>query len=158
MLFDPSTSGRNHAGLFQSASSPPHTLSSSLTNPSSFMSASSSWTPPPGRVGNLTPEQQKALDEFRAQIKADGLYVTERHDDATLLRFLRARKFDIKLTKDMFAACEKWRKEYGTNEIFTYGVVSDDIDARSKRLAAGVDGTSRSAQLCTRSTRNTTTR
>ncbi|KAH7098042.1 CRAL-TRIO domain-containing protein [Auriculariales sp. MPI-PUGE-AT-0066] len=87
------------------------------------MSASTStWTPPAGRIGNLTPEQEKALEEFRTQIKADGLYVEGgRHDDATLLRFLRARKFDVKLAKEMFAACEKWRTEFGTNDLIKDG-------------------------------------
>ena len=81
------------------------------------MSTATTWTPQPGRVGNLTPEQQKALDDFRELLKSEGLFVVERGDDATLLRFLRARKFDIKLAKDMFAACEKWRKEFGANDL-----------------------------------------
>jgi len=41
----------------------------------------------------------------------------ERLDDATLLRFLRARKFDIEKAKEMYVNCEKWRQEYGTNTI-----------------------------------------
>ena len=41
----------------------------------------------------------------------------ERHDDATLLRFLRARKFDLAKAKEMFIACEKWRKEFGVDDI-----------------------------------------
>jgi hypothetical protein len=85
------------------------------------MSSAPAWTPQPGRVGNLTPEQQKALDEFRELLKSEGLFVEERGDDATLLRFLRARKFDVKLARDMFAACEKWRKEYGTNDLYKNG-------------------------------------
>lgn len=43
----------------------------------------------------------------------------ERLDDSTLLRFLRARKFDVALAKEMFTACEKWRKEYDTDTILT---------------------------------------
>lgn len=41
----------------------------------------------------------------------------KRLDDSTLLRFLRARKFDITLAKEMYDVCEKWRKEYGTDTI-----------------------------------------
>lgn len=31
--------------------------------------------------------------------------------------FLRARKFDVQLAKEMFENCEKWRKDYGTDTI-----------------------------------------
>lgn len=41
----------------------------------------------------------------------------DRTDDATLLRFLRARKFDVPLAQEMWENCEKWRKEFGTNTI-----------------------------------------
>ncbi|CAB4256882.1 similar to Saccharomyces cerevisiae YMR079W SEC14 Phosphatidylinositol/phosphatidylcholine transfer protein [Maudiozyma barnettii] len=71
----------------------------------------------PGTPGNLEPEQKTALEEFRKALEDAGF--DERLDDATLLRFLRARKFDIALAKEMFENCEKWRKEYGTNTILT---------------------------------------
>jgi hypothetical protein len=41
----------------------------------------------------------------------------DRFDDQTLLRFLRARKFDLPKAKIMWAANEKWRKEFGADEI-----------------------------------------
>lgn len=69
----------------------------------------------PGTPGNTTDAQLQALADLRAQLEAEG-YV-ERLDDATLLRFLRARKFDVHLAKIMFENCEKWRKEYGTDTI-----------------------------------------
>jgi len=78
----------------------------------------SSWSPPSGWVGNLSAEQQKALDEFRALLKTENLFPEDRGNDATLLRFLRARKFDVKLARDMWAASEKWRKDYGTDDLF----------------------------------------
>jgi hypothetical protein len=49
--------------------------------------------------------------ELTARIKYD------RFDDATLLRFLRARKFDLPKAKQMWAANEKWRKEFGADDI-----------------------------------------
>ncbi|KAB5594630.1 hypothetical protein CTheo_1952 [Ceratobasidium theobromae] len=70
-----------------------------------------------GRVGHLTPEQEQALNNFKKQIQDEGYFVPERHDDPTLLRFLRARKFDLIKTKDMFVACEKWRKDFGVDDI-----------------------------------------
>lgn len=68
-----------------------------------------------GTPGNVDEAQQKALEQLREELVAAG-YV-ERLDDSTLLRFLRARKFDTALAKEMFEACEKWRKEFGTDTI-----------------------------------------
>lgn len=73
--------------------------------------------PLPGRVGNLTAEQQEILDQFRQALKDDGHFVPERHDDATLLRFLRARKFDLQRSLLMIIAAEKWRKDFGVDEL-----------------------------------------
>lgn len=70
---------------------------------------------PEGYPGNLNETQKEALEKFRSQLKEDGY--TERLDDATLLRFLRARKFDIAKAREMYAACEKWRKEFGVNTV-----------------------------------------
>ncbi|CCH59380.1 hypothetical protein TBLA_0B05520 [Henningerozyma blattae CBS 6284] len=69
----------------------------------------------PGSPGNTTDAQLKTLKEFRSILKKKGY--TERLDDATLLRFLRARKFDLALAEKMFVDCENWRKEFGTNTI-----------------------------------------
>lgn len=40
-----------------------------------------------------------------------------RYDDQTLLRFLRARKFDLPRAKLMWADNETWRKDFGADEI-----------------------------------------
>lgn len=40
-----------------------------------------------------------------------------RYDDQTLLRFLRARKFDIPKAKLMWAENEKWRKSFGADDL-----------------------------------------
>jgi hypothetical protein len=91
---------------------------------------------PPGRLGNLTPQQQQTLDQFRTDLQAGTVttstvgvtlapgeqpftfvFVPERHDDPTLLRFLRARKFDLQKSKDMIAAAEKWRVDFGVDQI-----------------------------------------
>jgi len=78
---------------------------------------STSYQAPPGRLGNLTPEQLKTLEQFRKELTDENWIVPERHDDATLLRFLRARKFDLVKAKEMFIAAEKWRKEFGVDDI-----------------------------------------
>ena len=69
----------------------------------------------PGTPGNLDSAQEKALAELRKLLEDAGFI--ERLDDSTLLRFLRARKFDVQLAKEMFENCEKWRKDYGTDTI-----------------------------------------
>jgi len=43
--------------------------------------------------------------------------VLPRFDDATLLRFLRARKFDLARAREMWQANEEWRVKFGTDEI-----------------------------------------
>lgn len=70
-----------------------------------------------GRIGHLSPEQEHILTKFRKEIQDEGTFVPERHDDPTLLRFLRARKFDLPNAKLMFNAAEEWRKDFGVDDI-----------------------------------------
>ncbi|KAJ3212149.1 hypothetical protein HDU67_003985 [Dinochytrium kinnereticum] len=70
-----------------------------------------------GRLGHLIPEQDEALAKFKEELAAEGLYNPEIHDDHLLLRFLRARKFQIPLAKKMWSESEAWRKEYGTDDL-----------------------------------------
>lgn len=65
--------------------------------------------PQPGHPGNITPQQQAQVYQLRLMLEAEGF--TKRLDTLTLLRFLRARKFDVNLSKQMFVNCEKWRKD-----------------------------------------------
>ncbi|PWZ03370.1 putative SEC14-phosphatidylinositol/phosphatidylcholine transfer protein [Testicularia cyperi] len=71
-----------------------------------------------GRPGHLDAAQQDALDKFRASIQDKGLYNPERHDDACLCRFLRARKWDLAATEAMFTEAEKWRTEFKVDELY----------------------------------------
>jgi len=71
-----------------------------------------------GHVGNLSAEQEAALNQFKEQLKAQNAFKPEQHDDYVLLRFLRARKFDVQKAMDMFLHCEKWRQEKKVDEIF----------------------------------------
>jgi len=70
---------------------------------------------PSGHPGHLDSTQEKSLRHLQELARAQGF--VDRTDDATLLRFLRARKFEVQKAFDMFKDCEKWRKEYGTNTI-----------------------------------------
>lgn len=70
-----------------------------------------------GYTSNLTEEQEQIWQQFEHDLKQMGY--EKRLDKASLLRFLRARKFDLAKAKQMFVNCEKWRKEFGTDTILT---------------------------------------
>ncbi|KAK2743341.1 hypothetical protein FQN55_007276 [Onygenales sp. PD_40] len=75
-----------------------------------------------GHLNHLSPEQTEALEAFKAVIAEKNLYTAAEgekaasHDDSTLLRFLRARRFEVNGAVDQFSATEEWRK---TNDIDT---------------------------------------
>ena len=98
----------------------------------------SNYKPLPGRLGNLTKEQQQTLDQLKQELKDEGAFVEERMDDAMLLksavsfgralpvltscgfRFLRARKFDLTKAKAMLLAAEQWRKDFGVEDLVEF--------------------------------------
>jgi len=65
----------------------------------------------------MTVPQQHALDTLRKEVQDEGAFVPERMDDATLLRFLRARRFDVPKAKAMLLSAEQWRKEEKIDEL-----------------------------------------
>ncbi|KAL1918169.1 uncharacterized protein VTP21DRAFT_3435 [Calcarisporiella thermophila] len=69
-----------------------------------------------GRVGNLTPQQEAALHRFREDLEQEGL-ISSAHDDFTLLRFLRARRFNHAAAKAMFTATEQWRRDMDVDSL-----------------------------------------
>jgi hypothetical protein len=72
-------------------------------------------TPKDGHAGHLTEQQIAQVHQLRMMLEAEGY--TDRLDTLTLLRFLRARKFDVNLSKQMFVECEAWRKEINLDEL-----------------------------------------
>jgi hypothetical protein len=54
----------------------------------------------PGHPGHTTQEQDQKVRQLRAELEQLGY--TERLDTLCMLRFLRARKFDIPKTKEMY--------------------------------------------------------
>ena len=66
-----------------------------------------------GYPGWLTPSELKALEELRTRTIADGLFHPDHlMEDKHLLRFLRARQFDVEKTMKMLAADLEWRREF----------------------------------------------
>lgn len=72
----------------------------------------------PGRLDTLTPEQTEVLNNFKKALEEKQLYDKERHDDHLLLRFCRARKFDLPKILEMFEANLQWRKDRKVDEIY----------------------------------------
>ncbi|TLD30421.1 hypothetical protein PspLS_02402, partial [Pyricularia sp. CBS 133598] len=84
---------------------------------------------PKGHLGHLTDSENKALSEFKVLIAENGLYTPgppPSHDDQTLLRFLRARRWVPQDAFKQFKETEEWRSTtrldtlYDTIELDSY--------------------------------------
>ncbi|KAJ3572048.1 hypothetical protein NPX13_g5183 [Xylaria arbuscula] len=60
-----------------------------------------------GHPGYLTPAQQAQVHQLRMTLESEGF--DGPLDTLTLLRFLRARKFDVNAAKNMLVESQKWR-------------------------------------------------
>ncbi len=97
-----------------SASTPPPTSSSS---PTSLLLA--------GHIGHLTDAQEQAFATFKKELASRNLYTSDPEpsaDDGNLLRFLRARKFDVPAAIEQFSTADAWRKQIRLEELY------DDYD------------------------------
>ncbi|KAJ5941467.1 hypothetical protein N7516_001635 [Penicillium verrucosum] len=117
---------------------------SSKNDPATSASQASGTAWLTGHLHHLTPEQEEKLQEFKALCaerkyytpaveQADGVEAKPAsQDDATLLRFLRARRFDVEGAWAQFKDTEDWRKDNAIEKL--YENISVDSYEAARRM------------------------
>ncbi|XP_045390421.1 SEC14-like protein 4 isoform X1 [Lemur catta] len=72
-----------------------------------------------GRVGDLSPQQQEALARFQENLR-DLLPTLPNADDFFLLRWLRARNFDLQKSENMLRQHVEFRKQQDLDNILSW--------------------------------------
>ncbi|KAM0754684.1 hypothetical protein T439DRAFT_321720 [Meredithblackwellia eburnea MCA 4105] len=80
--------------------------------------ASTSKDPLSGHPGHLSKDQEATLAKLREQLCTCRHYDPEKFDDPALLRFLRARNFDLEKSKAMWIAAQDWRESFKVDDLY----------------------------------------
>lgn len=67
-------------------------------------------------TGDCSEEQLETLAKFKLHVKANNKVSIEQFDEVYLLRFLRARKFDLQKTIKMWDEFIDWRVKHKIDE------------------------------------------
>jgi CRAL/TRIO, N-terminal domain len=67
----------------------------------------------------LTGSQVEVLEQLKDELTRSAPHLLATRDDSTLIRFLRARHFDVAKTCQMLAECDAWRTSFGVDVLFT---------------------------------------
>ncbi|KAK2067073.1 hypothetical protein P8C59_000839 [Phyllachora maydis] len=76
---------------------------------------------PSGHLGHLTADEEAALQAFKASLAGKGYYrpgPPRSHEDGTLLRFLRARRWVVQDAFKQFKDTEDWRATNGLGALY----------------------------------------
>ncbi|KAL2417264.1 hypothetical protein ABEF91_005106 [Exophiala dermatitidis] len=98
------------------------------------LSRTTTGDPLAGTLNHLTAAQEEKLEAFKQRLQKGGWWTPDgvngkpSHDDGTLLRYLRARKFDVNGAIGQFTDHEKWLKEQRVEELYDHF----DVEAYEK--------------------------
>ncbi|KAN0062085.1 cytosolic factor, phosphatidylinositol/phosphatidylcholine transfer protein [Thecaphora frezii] len=115
--------GANNQAAEQSDQQDDSPLQKAINNPN--------HRPLPGHPGNLTPSQTEALLELTKQLQLDGaLHDPDKqppvYQETQLLRFLRARNFDVQAARTMYLKAEEWKKKVDLDRLVDEWVFDEE--------------------------------